>query len=138
MGIINSIDIGGLIDGISGGTGDSLNLYSNNGFSILYKAMLGFSDNCHPSCYIQYFYSQNTLQSSINLPYSLPLSLTLQNGKIYGMVGYNNTLENYNSTTQTFSDDRFAIRSGTKTTVQWIRIRKPPPNDILPIANTIN
>ncbi len=135
--IISSIDMGGLSDETSGYSSGALFLYSNNGVSILKKSMLTFTDGCYPPCYRQSFQPQNVLQPSISIPFLLPLSLTLENGKIYGEVGYNNTFENYNSTTQTFSDDLFAIRSNAQTSIQWIRIKTPPPNDILPIANTI-
>jgi|GEM_PF-1913341 hypothetical protein len=125
-----------------------LELYSNNRTALNYKQMIG-------TAYDQqlYFVPQNSLQPGITIGQGLPLSLTLLDGTIYGGLYYNNTLETHNTTNEWFNNsDLFGIKASpydgcpetsycnanSSDTIQWIRVRKSPPNNIFPIASTVN
>jgi hypothetical protein len=134
--VINSFDMGGIMDNQNGE--QVLTIYSNKGNTMWANTIL---DNYVPGPTVA----------------PLPISVTLDNSKIYVNANYSNgpfssywPLNSSQSTSQWFSgNDLFAIGTSyypcdtdeycaSSDLIQWIRVRKPPPNDVFPITNTID
>ena len=99
-----------------------------------------------------YLYSNNgtgMVRTPISYGFGLPLSLTLENQRIYAQVNYSNVNQTSEPTRMQFSNggDLFGIESSVRycnpvepllcystNKVQWIRVRTPPPQNIFPLV----